>query len=125
MEYVILTWLISFIVLQSRKDEYLMVKLLQEKMLECYNCIEDIVMDGYESGFETVSSSDTPVNVLDRRFSSSESDKTLGSTTTITTTNTQHSLERDAKRRKMNRFCDDHQLSQTQQYSANATDFYS
>ncbi|XP_031249927.1 putative cyclin-D6-1 [Pistacia vera] len=98
----------------------------KEKMLECYNCIEDIMMDGYESGFETVSSSDTPVNVLDRRFSSSESDKTLGSTTTTTTApNTQHSLERDAKRRKMNGFCDNHQLSQAQQHTANATGFYS
>ncbi|XP_044465835.1 putative cyclin-D6-1 [Mangifera indica] len=97
----------------------------KEKMLECYNCIEDIVMDGYESGIETVSSSETPVNILDRRFSSSESDKTLGSTTTITTSNTEHSPERDAKRRKMNAFCGNHsnQLSQTQQCTADATDF--
>ncbi|XP_044503631.1 putative cyclin-D6-1 isoform X2 [Mangifera indica] len=86
-----------------------------EKTLECFNCIEEIVMDGYESAFETVSSSDTPVNELDRRFSSAESDKTLGSTAT----NAQQRLERVAKRRKkMNGFCDNHQPS------TDATDFY-
>ncbi|KAH7576840.1 hypothetical protein JRO89_XS01G0160200 [Xanthoceras sorbifolium] len=86
---------------------------------KCYNTIQAIAMDGYdESGIDTVSSSDTPVNVLDRRFSSSESDKTNG--TTITTTDTSPSPpERDSsKRRKIaTGYCDNHriQLSQTQQ----------
>ncbi|KAL5797712.1 hypothetical protein ACOSQ2_002532 [Xanthoceras sorbifolium] len=91
----------------------------KENMLQCYNTIQAIAMDGYdESGIDTVSSSDTPVNVLDRRFSSSESDKTNG--TTITTTDTSPSPpERDSsKRRKIaTGYCDNHriQLSQTQQ----------
>ncbi|KAJ4729922.1 Cyclin [Melia azedarach] len=95
----------------------------KENMLQCYNAMEDIIsMEGYyESGFDTVSSSDTPVNVLDRRFSSSESDKTSVITTTtntITTTNTTKlSPERDTKRRKVSGYCNNRsiQLSQIQQ----------
>ncbi|KAK0590627.1 hypothetical protein LWI29_029653 [Acer saccharum] len=117
----------------------------KENMLQCYNVIlqQEMVMDiGYddESEIDTLSSSDTPVNVLDRRFlSSSESDKTNGATITTTDTSTTAATttwlsppnpnpnppppppqqpERDSKRRKIaTGYCNNHriQLSQTQQ----------
>ncbi|KAK2650948.1 hypothetical protein Ddye_018437 [Dipteronia dyeriana] len=112
----------------------------KENMFQCYNVIlkQEIVMDiGYddESEIDTLSSSDTPVNVLDRRFSSStESDKTSGATITTTDTSTTATTtqlspntnpnppppqpERDNKRRKIaTGYCNNHriQLSQTQQ----------
>ncbi|KAK4845587.1 hypothetical protein QYF36_006781 [Acer negundo] len=115
----------------------------KENMLQCYNVIlqQEIVMDnGYddESEIDTLSSSDTPVNVLDRRFSSSsESDKTNGATITTTDTSATAATttpwlsppnpnppppqqpERDNKRRKIaTGYCNNHriQLSQTQQH---------
>nr|QYW07132.1 cyclin D6-2 [Dimocarpus longan] len=72
----------------------------KENMLQCYNAIQEIAVDGYDesSGIDTVSSSDTPVNVLDRRFWSSESDKTNGSTITTTDTGpTPSPPERDTR----------------------------
>ncbi|XP_077242125.1 putative cyclin-D6-1 [Tasmannia lanceolata] len=48
----------------------------KEKLLDCYNLIQDVVIEGYDSMFDIVSSSDTPVNVLDHHCTSSESEKT-------------------------------------------------
>ncbi|XP_043696582.1 putative cyclin-D6-1 isoform X2 [Telopea speciosissima] len=77
------------------------------KLFDCCNVMQGIVMDGYES---VLSSSDTPVNVLDLHCSSSESEKTISiGTTTIR-------AERDLKRRKISDFCNKKtfQLSQIQ-----------
>ncbi|KAH9744364.1 putative cyclin-D6-1 [Citrus sinensis] len=82
--------------------------------------------DEYESEIDLVSSSYTPVNVLDCRVSSSESDKTNVTTTDTkatssssdsSTTSTELSPERDTKRRKLSSYRNNHsiQLSQTQQ----------
>ncbi|XP_041006089.1 putative cyclin-D6-1 [Juglans microcarpa x Juglans regia] len=69
----------------------------KENLLQCYNAMQEIVIDEYESVFDMVSSSGTPVNVLDQHFSSSElSGKTNGNITTNTIR-----AERDMKRRKI------------------------
>ncbi|KAF8391433.1 hypothetical protein HHK36_023738 [Tetracentron sinense] len=80
----------------------------KENLFDCCNVMQDIAMDGYESVFDIMSSSDTPVNVLDRHCWSSESEKTTSSTITA---------ERDIKRRKISDFCNDStfQISQIQQ----------
>jgi cyclin D6 len=85
--------------------------LWQEKLLQCFNEMQDIVIDGYESVLEMVSSSVTAVNVLDQQFSSSESEKTDG---TFTTTRP----ERDIKRRKIIDYCGNLtvQISRIRQY---------
>ncbi|EOX99264.1 Cyclin [Theobroma cacao] len=57
----------------------------KDNMLECYNSMQDIAKEGYESIFDMVSTSNTPVNVLDQHFSSSESETTDGIVTTATT----------------------------------------
>ncbi|CAK7349972.1 unnamed protein product [Dovyalis caffra] len=44
----------------------------KENLIQCYDAMQELAMDGYRSQFEMVSSSDTPVDVLGRRFSSSE-----------------------------------------------------
>lgn len=62
-----------------------MLNWLQDNMLECYNSMQDIAKEGYESIFDMVSTSNTPVNVLDQHFSSSESETTDGIVTTATT----------------------------------------
>ncbi|GAV83281.1 Cyclin_N domain-containing protein/Cyclin_C domain-containing protein [Cephalotus follicularis] len=91
----------------------------KEKMSQCYNVIQEIAMDGYESVFDTLSSSETPVNVLDRHFSSSQSDKTNSTITTSASTVTLRP-EKDNKRRKISSdydHCNNHkntfQLSNT------------
>lgn len=74
--------------------------LLQESVLQCYNVIQGIGMEeGYESVFNAVSisSSITPVNVLDHHFLSSESEKTNG----ITDAASILRQEKDLKRRKI------------------------
>ncbi|KAF9587485.1 hypothetical protein IFM89_003424 [Coptis chinensis] len=71
-----------------------------EKLMECGDVMNDMVMDGYDSVIENVSSSHTPVNVLDQHWSSSESDMT----TSTVTTGCMRS-ERDLKRRKISDFC--------------------
>ncbi|XP_062152717.1 putative cyclin-D6-1 [Alnus glutinosa] len=83
----------------------------KEKLLQCFNEMQDIVIDGYESVLEMVSSSVTAVNVLDQQFSSSESEKTDG---TFTTTRP----ERDIKRRKIIDYCGNLtvQISRIRQY---------
>ncbi|XP_038973916.1 cyclin-D6-1 isoform X2 [Phoenix dactylifera] len=50
-----------------------------EKLGECCNAVGDVAMDGCDSTFEMVSSSNTPVTVLGRHCSSSESERTVGS----------------------------------------------
>jgi cyclin D6 len=67
--------------------------------------MQEIAMDGYRSQFDMVSSSDTPVNVLDQHFSSSESEKTNGTIETIST-NSRNKIwaEKDIKRRKISAF---------------------
>ncbi len=74
--------------------------------------MQDIVIDGYESVFDMVSSSVTPVNVLDQQFSSAESEKTNA----IITSSTLRS-ERDIKRRRIIGYCDNLtvQISRIQQ----------
>uniref|UniRef100_A0A2N9IYT7 B-like cyclin n=1 Tax=Fagus sylvatica TaxID=28930 RepID=A0A2N9IYT7_FAGSY len=83
-----------------------------EKLLQCYSAMQDIVIDGYESVFDMVSSSVTPVNVLDQQFSSAESEKTNA----IITSSTLRS-ERDIKRRRIIGYCDNLtvQISRIQQ----------
>ncbi|PNT08413.1 hypothetical protein POPTR_013G149000v4 [Populus trichocarpa] len=77
----------------------------KENLLQCYNAMQEIAMDGYRSQFDMVSSSDTPVNVLDQHFSSSESEKTNGTIETIST-NSSNKIwaEKDIKRRKISAF---------------------
>lgn len=90
----------------------------KENLLRCYNAMQETAMDGYESQFDMVSSSDTPVNVLDRHFSSSESENTGGTAVTISTNGTSKIwAEKDIKRRKISAFCNNQtaQLSRMQQ----------
>lgn len=99
----------------------------KENLLRCYNAMQDTSMDDeYESEIDLESRSYTPVNVLDCRVSSSESDKTNVTTTDTkatssssdsSTTSSKLSPERDTKRRKLSSHRNNHsiQLSQTQQ----------
>ncbi|KAK7272330.1 hypothetical protein RJT34_28854 [Clitoria ternatea] len=64
----------------------------KESVLQCYDIIQDIAREDYESVFNVNSSSDTPVNVLDEHFLSLESEKTNVAPTMI--------QEQDLKRRK-------------------------
>lgn len=64
-------------------------------MLQCYNAM----LEGYEFVFEAVSSSVTPVNVLDQQFSSPENRS--NDTSTVTTATTTLRLEKGIKRRKI------------------------
>ncbi|XP_058073132.1 putative cyclin-D6-1 [Magnolia sinica] len=74
----------------------------KEKLLDCYNLMQDMVMDGYGLIlFDGVSSTDTPVNVLDCHCLSSESEKTSNSSSS-------------GKRRKIGDFETFHQISQIQ-----------
>ncbi|GMN61217.1 hypothetical protein TIFTF001_030298 [Ficus carica] len=74
----------------------------KEKMAQCYNAMETVLLEEYEPLSDVVSSSVTPVNVLDQRFSSSESGNYNTNGTTITTLR----VERDIKRRKINHYYD-------------------
>jgi len=72
--------------------------LLQESVEQCYKVIQDIAIEEeYESALNGVSRSDTPINVLDHHFLSSESEKTNG----ITVADSPLRQERDLKRRKI------------------------
>ncbi|KAF5741474.1 hypothetical protein HS088_TW10G00471 [Tripterygium wilfordii] len=73
----------------------------KESMQQCYNTMQEIAIDGYDSLFDAVSSSDTPVNVLDRHFSSAVSEKTNGTTTITANGSSSVRTERDIKRRKI------------------------
>ncbi|XP_050384066.1 putative cyclin-D6-1 [Argentina anserina] len=72
-------------------------------LLQCYYCMQDRVVDEYDSVLEMVSSSVTPANVLDHTFSSSADT----GTTTVTSITTLK-LERDIKRRKVSDCCNKH-----------------
>ncbi|CAL0322675.1 unnamed protein product [Lupinus luteus] len=61
---------------------------------QCYNVIQDITKEEYESVFNVNSSSDTPINVLDEHFLSYESEKTNA-------TNAAMMQEKDHKRRRI------------------------
>ncbi|XP_061336816.1 putative cyclin-D6-1 [Gastrolobium bilobum] len=69
----------------------------KESMVQCYNVLQYITIEEYESVFNGVSSSDTPDNVLDHHFLSSESEKTNG----ITVNTLPLRQEKDLKRRKI------------------------
>ncbi|XP_027348206.1 putative cyclin-D6-1 [Abrus precatorius] len=70
----------------------------QESVQQCYKVIQDIAIEEeYESGLNGVSRSDTPVNVLDHHFLSSESEKTNG----ITVPDSPLRQEKHLKRRKI------------------------
>ena len=71
---------------------------LQEIVEQCYKVIQDIAIEEeYSSALNGVSRSDTPINVLDHHFLSSESEKTNG----ITVANATDSPLGDLKRRKI------------------------
>ncbi|KAJ6885020.1 cyclin-D6-1 [Populus alba x Populus x berolinensis] len=77
----------------------------KENLLQCYNAMQEIAMDGYRSQFDVVSSSETPANVLDQHFSSSETEKTNGTIETISTNSSSKIwAEKDIKRRKISAF---------------------
>ncbi|KAG4961043.1 hypothetical protein AAZX31_13G285500 [Glycine max] len=65
----------------------------KETVVQCYNVIQDIAREEYESVLNINSTSDTPVNVLDEHFLSLESEKTNGTNVVVT-------QEQDFKRRK-------------------------
>lgn len=93
-------------------SDFFSTDVAQEELLDCCDLMQEVAMDGYESVvFDNVSSSDTPVNVLDHHFLSSESEKT-----SIVRP------ESEIKRRKISDFCCNttndatfHQLSQQMQ----------
>ncbi|CAI8592660.1 unnamed protein product [Vicia faba] len=68
-----------------------------ENVMQCYNVIQDISKEEYESMFNANSSSGTPVNVLDENFLSLESEKTNGTNLDPTTM----IQEKHFKRRKI------------------------
>lgn len=82
-------------------------------MVQCYNVIQDIAREEYESAaFNIVnSSSETPVNVLDEHFLSLESEKTnVASSTTLI------QQEKDnIKRRKITNYGNNVQFSHFRQ----------
>ncbi|KAK4255431.1 hypothetical protein QN277_008434 [Acacia crassicarpa] len=92
-----------------------------ESILKCNNVIQDVTMEGYEPAFDWVSSSETPINVLDHNFLSSESEKTNSTTITASTLR----QERDLKRRKIAGYGNSHALqsSQIEQCLSETEDF--
>lgn len=76
--------------------------LVQESMLKCYNVLQDVGMEEeeYECVINAVSSSGTPVNVLDHHFLSSESEETNANGITVAASTL--GQEKDLKRRKIN-----------------------
>lgn len=73
----------------------------EEKLLECFNALQEMVeMEWYESMLDTMSWTRTPLSVLDRHFTKSESETT--SIITSTTTITNGSTVPEIKRRKLN-----------------------
>ncbi|CAK9161600.1 unnamed protein product [Ilex paraguariensis] len=71
----------------------------KDNLLSCYNVMQETAMDGYQSALGMVSSSSTPVNVLDLQSSSSSSSEKINPTETNATGSIR--LERDLKRRKI------------------------
>ncbi|KAF8043233.1 hypothetical protein BT93_A1547 [Corymbia citriodora subsp. variegata] len=101
----------------------------KDEFLDCYSAMQDVAMEGYESVFDAISRSDTPINVLDQSFSNSEDGEEKataggggggGAISTSTVTRTSLRPERLLKRRKVSEHCCDSsslafQLSQFQQ----------
>ncbi|KAK7257485.1 hypothetical protein RIF29_31500 [Crotalaria pallida] len=84
----------------------------KESVVQCYNVIEDIAAEEeYELSNAILSSSITPVNVLDHHFLSSESDKTNGITVAASTHGQEDSIK-DHKRRKITGFYRNNQTVQ-------------
>ncbi|GMN50941.1 hypothetical protein TIFTF001_020087 [Ficus carica] len=77
-----------------------------ENLLTCFNLMQEMVamMQGYISNLDTLSSTRTPVSVLERKFTNSESEisTTTGSTAEC---DTSISEKEENKRRKLNRPC--------------------
>lgn len=70
----------------------------KEKLLDCWNVMNSTVMNSYESVFDMIislSTNNTPVNVLDLHFSTTTSQSEKAATATVMIT------ERDIKRRKI------------------------
>ncbi|XP_057470528.1 putative cyclin-D6-1 [Actinidia eriantha] len=80
----------------------------KEKLLNCSILMEEMGMDRYKSAFDSVSNSTTPINVVDRLCTTSESENT--------TSNAVIAQSDTIKRRKINGFCKDRtvQISQFQ-----------
>ncbi|GAB2214986.1 hypothetical protein Droror1_Dr00019356, partial [Drosera rotundifolia] len=81
----------------------------KETLASCCNVMQGILMEGYKSAFDNAtraaSSSDTPINILDRNWSSS-STTTTTTTTTTTSSHSNSNVEREAKRqRKTGVYC--------------------
>ncbi|XP_068667601.1 putative cyclin-D6-1 [Aristolochia californica] len=89
-----------------RKEISTCIFVNNDKLFDCFAEMQEVVMDGYDSTFDTLYSSETPVCVLDHHCSSSESEKT----STVR-------LEPELKRRKKSDFCKQKtfRLSQIQQ----------
>lgn len=101
----------------------------KDELFDCYSAMQDVAIEGYESVLDVISTSDTPVNVLDQSFSNSEdgdekatgggSGSGSGAISTSTITRTSLRSERLLKRRKVSDHCCDSshsfQLSQFQQ----------
>lgn len=74
----------------------------KESVEQCYKVIQDrAIEEEYESALNGVSRSDTPVDVLDHHFLSSESEKTNGITLADDHDSPLRQQERDLKRRKI------------------------
>ncbi|XP_039038095.1 putative cyclin-D6-1 [Hibiscus syriacus] len=69
----------------------------EENVIKCFNSVQKIAKEGYESILDMVSNSNTPVNVLDRHVSCSGNETCSASATAVTSI-----TQRDTKRRKIN-----------------------
>ncbi|KAI3969753.1 hypothetical protein MKW92_014985 [Papaver armeniacum] len=86
----------------------------KEKLLDCWNVMNSTVMNSYESVFDMIislSTNNTPVNVLDVHFSTTTSQSEKAAATVVIT-------ERDIKRRKISgndlRYCNEKSFQVTQ-----------
>ncbi|PON49325.1 Cyclin [Parasponia andersonii] len=71
---------------------------------ECFNMMQEMVlMQGYGSNLDTLSSSITPMSVLERKTTNSEGESSMSSTT----------LKTENKRRKLNGLCIDSSSSES------------
>ncbi|KAL9269341.1 putative cyclin-D6-1 [Drosera capensis] len=75
----------------------------RETLASCCNVMQGMLMEGYESAFDNptraMSSSDTPINILDRNWSSN-STTTTTTTITMTSSHSDNNVEREVKRRR-------------------------
>lgn len=79
-------------------------------LVRCFKGVQEMVINGYERGFDVAQSSDTAANVLEHHFSSSESENN-----TFITANSR--LDNDGKKRNGIGHCKNPtvQISQIQQ----------